>query len=255
MKIFLQPVKLPPGLTPEMKEFPQGRRSVLVGSSVDCDVVIPNDAIDSEHANFLRLPNEGNWWNVIDLHTRRGVDVVGPDDTKIELKPHEPIKIGAGYKITLGGVAEYVLLNEGSALPTDHQMYPTLKPPDELEIEQSAGIGLVGQKSATKIFVLAKTSNTGVLEGSPKVVLTSGEVLTLGRAKENNGKKHLQISGDERVSKIHCSITNESGQLIVRDNGSTNGIFVNNPEKVAKKDLKDGDTLIIGKTAFMICCL
>ncbi len=256
MKIFLQPVKLPPGVTPEIKEFPQGRRSVLVGSSADCNIRILHDAIEPEHANFLRLPNEGNWWNVVDLHTRRGVDIVGPDNIKIELKPHEPTKIGNGYKINLAGVAEYVLLDEGAALPKDHNMYPTLNPSDEPEVEPVGAIRLTGQRSSSKKFILAKTSPTpGYLEGSSAITLKDREVITFGRLEKNGDKKHLRIVSDERVSKIHCSISYENGQLVVRDNNSTNGITVNDQKKVTEKILRDGDILIIGTTSFILCCL
>jgi CRP-like cAMP-binding protein len=50
---------------------------------------------------------------------------------------------------------------------------------------------------------------------------------------------------DEGISRLHCSIANANGIFTLRDEGSTNGTFVNNTQ-VAEQLLQDGDVIQIG---------
>jgi len=48
------------------------------------------------------------------------------------------------------------------------------------------------------------------------------------------------------VSKLHCTIYSQDDRFFIKDNDSTNGIYVNH-EKVAEQELKNGDTILLGK--------
>lgn len=48
------------------------------------------------------------------------------------------------------------------------------------------------------------------------------------------------------VSKLHCTIFSRDERFFVKDNDSTNGIYVNH-EKVIEQELKNGDTILLGK--------
>jgi pSer/pThr/pTyr-binding forkhead associated (FHA) protein len=48
------------------------------------------------------------------------------------------------------------------------------------------------------------------------------------------------------VSKLHCTIYSQDNRFFIKDNDSTNGIYVNH-EKVAEQELKNGDTILLGK--------
>jgi len=48
------------------------------------------------------------------------------------------------------------------------------------------------------------------------------------------------------VSKLHCIIFFQGEHFFIKDNDSTNGVYVNN-EKVAEQELKNGDTILLGK--------
>lgn len=50
------------------------------------------------------------------------------------------------------------------------------------------------------------------------------------------------------VSKHHCTIfkKEDSNSVFVMDHGSTNGVFVND-EKVTEAEVKDGDSILLGK--------
>ena len=54
-----------------------------------------------------------------------------------------------------------------------------------------------------------------------------------------------------QVSRQHCAILIENGQVLVRDLGSTNGTFVNGVQ-VSEHELSTGDTLTIGNVIFLV---
>jgi two-component system, cell cycle response regulator len=72
-----------------------------------------------------------------------------------------------------------------------------------------------------------------------------GELLWIGR--------HLQneiIVDDEGVSRKHAFIERRGGTFLLRDNESTNGVFVNN-NKVMQHELKEGDRIRVGSGAIL----
>jgi hypothetical protein len=69
---------------------------------------------------------------------------------------------------------------------------------------------------------------------------------TLGRGKDCD----LKID-DLTISSHHASITNEGGEFYIKDNESTNGVFVNDL-KIDKKIIKNGDIIRLGKAILMI---
>jgi pSer/pThr/pTyr-binding forkhead associated (FHA) protein len=48
------------------------------------------------------------------------------------------------------------------------------------------------------------------------------------------------------VSKLHCTIYSQDDRFFIKDNDSTNGVYVDH-EKVAEQELKNGDTILLGK--------
>lgn len=77
--------------------------------------------------------------------------------------------------------------------------------------------------------------------------LPPGSVKTLGRT----ARADFIITG-ALVSRLHCRVTaDRSGQLVVEDLESTNGILVNG-EAAERAVLRDGDTLTVGRVEFKI---
>jgi diguanylate cyclase (GGDEF)-like protein len=66
--------------------------------------------------------------------------------------------------------------------------------------------------------------------------------MLLGRA-EN---AHIRIN-EENVSRLHAMIYKKKGEILIEDQNSTNGTFVNT-RKVKSKTLRDGDLILIGNT-------
>ena len=91
-------------------------------------------------------------------------------------------------------------------------------------------------------FRLAAIS--GLLSGRNFTITTKG--LIIGR-----DPNHCQVVlADDQVSRQHAWIgLNEAGQVVVRDNGSANGTFVNQA-RVQEAVLKPGDEVSIGKHQF-----
>ena len=56
---------------------------------------------------------------------------------------------------------------------------------------------------------------------------------------------------DSWVSRVHCEISEISGNLLVRDLGSTNGTLVNG-KQVNESHLLPGDRLTVGLTSFEV---
>jgi ABC transport system ATP-binding/permease protein len=53
------------------------------------------------------------------------------------------------------------------------------------------------------------------------------------------------------VSRLHCQLTATADSLHMKDLGSTNGTFVNG-KRVASAELKDGDTLAVGRLELIV---
>lgn len=62
---------------------------------------------------------------------------------------------------------------------------------------------------------------------------------------------HLRPKSDA-ISRRHCELTTEDGQVWVQDLGSRNGTIVNGVKIAEKTELSSGDTLKVGKLAFEI---
>jgi pSer/pThr/pTyr-binding forkhead associated (FHA) protein len=77
--------------------------------------------------------------------------------------------------------------------------------------------------------------------------LPTGSVKTIGRT----ARADFIITG-ALVSRLHCRVTaDRSGQLVVEDLESTNGILVNG-EAAERAVLRDGDKLTVGRVEFKV---
>jgi hypothetical protein len=80
------------------------------------------------------------------------------------------------------------------------------------------------------------------------LVLHLGPVTTIGRAEDNS----LRLA-DRFVSSRHAVIRRTDGGFQVRDEGSTNGTFVNGQRLLGELALQDGDEVEIGATVLQFC--
>lgn len=81
-------------------------------------------------------------------------------------------------------------------------------------------------------------------DGDSEVVHVLGRRTTIGRTPDND----LQLD-TKFISRHHAVILAGPVQTIIEDLGSTNGVLVND-RRIQRRALKDGDRLVVGKTAF-----
>ncbi|HLU68028.1 MAG TPA: GGDEF domain-containing protein, partial [Kofleriaceae bacterium] len=73
----------------------------------------------------------------------------------------------------------------------------------------------------------------------------AGEQMTLGRG----GGADVRLV-DEGISRFHCRIRSEGGELLVEDLQSRNGTFLNG-ERITTRRLEDGDKIQLGRTTVL----
>jgi chromosome segregation ATPase len=127
---------------------------------------------------------------------------------------------------------------------------------ERLEQETAASAVLVGhiQKSITRLdsdtpqgHEPAADGATRLLirtDGDTEVVHVLGRKTAVGRTPDND----LQIDA-KFISRHHAVILAGPAHAIIEDLNSTNGVTVNN-RRITRQPLKDGDSVVIGKTQF-----
>jgi pSer/pThr/pTyr-binding forkhead associated (FHA) protein len=85
-------------------------------------------------------------------------------------------------------------------------------------------------------------------KGNPKgkTVDVPAGILKVGRAEDSD-----LIIASTRVSRHHCEIANDQDRLVIRDNGSANGTFVNR-QKIQEQALQPGDQVQVGPLTFIV---
>jgi predicted component of type VI protein secretion system len=85
-------------------------------------------------------------------------------------------------------------------------------------------------------------------KGNPKgkTVDVPAGILKVGRAEDSD-----LIIASTRVSRHHCEIANDQDRLVIRDNGSANGTFVNR-QKIQEQVLQPGDQVQVGPLTFIV---
>ena len=80
-----------------------------------------------------------------------------------------------------------------------------------------------------------------------QVVPIVGNRFVIGRADDCNMKPRSEL-----ISRYHCEIFTEDGEVFVRDMGSKNGVFLNEHQITETNQLKNGDKLTIGPLEFFV---
>ena len=83
-------------------------------------------------------------------------------------------------------------------------------------------------------------------DGKSRDFPMKGEKLTIGRSPDSD----LRIPTPD-VSRNHCEVLVDAGDLIVHDTGSSNGTYVNG-EMVDETELSPGDQLRVGPVTFVV---
>ena len=90
-------------------------------------------------------------------------------------------------------------------------------------------------------LVVASGSRAG------QAIPIAGERFVIGRADDCNLKPRSEL-----ISRYHCEIFIDEGEVFVRDMGSKNGVFLNENKITQTNSLKNGDKLAIGPLEFFV---
>jgi len=90
-------------------------------------------------------------------------------------------------------------------------------------------------------LVVASGSRAG------QVIPIIGKRFTIGRADDCNLKPRSEL-----ISRHHCEIYIEGGEVFVRDMGSKNGVFLNEAQIMETLPFKNGDKLMVGPLEFYL---
>jgi chromosome segregation ATPase len=127
---------------------------------------------------------------------------------------------------------------------------------ERLEQETAASAVLVGhiQKSITRLDSDSPQGHEPAADGAARLLIRTdgdtevvhvlGRKTTVGRTPDND----LQIDA-KFISRRHAVILAGPAHAIIEDLNSTNGVTVNN-RRITRQPLKDGDSVVIGKTQF-----
>ena len=90
-------------------------------------------------------------------------------------------------------------------------------------------------------LVVASGSRAG------QVIPIVGNRFVIGRADDCNLKPRSEL-----ISRYHCEIFTEDGEVFVRDMGSKNGVFLNESQITQTFQIKNGDKLTVGPLEFFL---
>jgi len=253
----------------EGRQFILSKRVNTVGRSEFADVGIFGDKrIAPEHATIVA---DNGSWVLRDAGTPTGTFV-----NKRSVKTHV---LSDGDVVQIGGV-RMVFHSKGRSEPSKkdvsrkpgplRDLPPNVcpycgQPKDPVtgrcactvsaEPERAGGAQATASASAGSTATLRLPSTpkpqrprlvarSGPLAGRT-IELRDGET-TIGR----DPSCDVPLEGDDTVSRLHASLTvDSSGGVIITDQGSTNGTFVNG-QRVTRTSLKRGDRLKIGESIF-----
>lgn len=86
-----------------------------------------------------------------------------------------------------------------------------------------------------------------IFEGSPQTAVVNVPEFLIGRAADCD----LQLR-NSMVSRHHCLLTVQDGQVFVRDLNSSNGTGVNHQALVGERPLHNGDSLWVATTPITV---
>lgn len=101
------------------------------------------------------------------------------------------------------------------------------------------------------------TSPAPAMGSQPRLVASggvySGNIYPLGGSLVSIGREATNtvvLSNDNTVSRRHASIEHSGGNYVIRDEGSSNGVFVNGVKISGMQPIRSGDEIQIGNTRF-----
>jgi ABC-type multidrug transport system ATPase subunit/pSer/pThr/pTyr-binding forkhead associated (FHA) protein len=231
-------VRVPPltvWLGSAMYTFPIGR-DVVVGRGRDCDIcfhdVNPEDVtlISRVHA-ILRF--DGDQWVVVDK-SQNGIFVDGSRSDLIPIRDRLTVALGGprGPQLTFRVATAATpppTFGDSPATQVFRPPRPAWTPPPAQPPPTTRG----------RSYPPLRPPAPPATRSAP---VRFQATVTVGRAKTNG-----IVVPDALASRVHATLTSTPAGLEIRDNGSSNGTFVNG-NRITSAKLRDGDVVTIGNT-------
>lgn len=139
---------------------------------------------------------------------------------------------------------------EASAASSSQSDFPAMAPqfPDDVDrsatIDLSRTVAIMPETDTAPMSYGTITFVSGALNGQKFDVLPDGACI--GR----DASSSQIVIADPRISKRHVWIGVRSGRVVIEDQSSRNGTFLNDPksERITENALSDGDTVILGES-------
>jgi len=213
--------------TERVVEFADTVDEIRIGRRADLELSLPFKALSGVHARLVRQKSSGSepghTWLLEDMDSKNGTFV-----GKSRLRAGEPRLMFAGDRIDLGPVK---VMFDGHSQPTP----------------SAEGTSTIARRLVNDLFM----SSPGASAPTLSVISGASDVLTLklldrdrpyfiGRAPTCD----LSFPHDE-LSRQHASFTRTWNGVVMRDQGSKNGILVNGNAAMVQR-LSDGDEIEMG---------
>src|SRR5947209_2711271 len=222
-----------------MYTFPVNR-DVVVGRGRECDIcfhdINPEDLtlISRVHA-ILRFA--GDHWVIVDK-SQNGIFVAGERSNVIPVRDRLSVELGSprGPELTFRVQAPATPSPTGGDHSPATELFRPIGPPPA---GPSPAAGRPPVTTGARLRPLSRPPTPPPSRPSP---VRSQVAMTVGRAKTNG-----VVVEDALASRVHAMLTSTPAGLEIRDNGSSNGTFVNGT-LITSARLRDGDVVTIGNT-------
>lgn len=215
------------GYEPERVVLELDQPRITLGRATSCDVLLPHPSVSTQHAT---LRQSGTGYGVVDERSTNGVRVGDerlPPERAKPLRSGDVIRIGP-YRlaVTLGiPVPRATTADEATALAR------------RLVLRKSDALGTASPRS----LAFANGPRAGERLALPEETAE----LRVGRAED------AEVSlDDSECSRHHATLIVEKDTVVVRDEGSKNGVLVQG-KPITTRRLRDRDELLIGATVLV----
>ncbi len=243
---------------------------LVIGRQPGVDLLINESSISRQHAEMRYVQDH---YELRDFGSLNGTFI---NDTRIEpnkaypLKSNDVVRVGNIVKLRfllrLINVATYgqIEMNTGPLPSNSTKILKHTPEPVPVAREETTTLNLTGRLSAMKTesdtekslpidTVDALKESPGLIvmpdkkakkEGSPQIVLLQpGKPVMLGREQGND-----VVLDDMDVSRHHAEVFPAPNGVYIRDNNSSNGVFINKSKIEKPYRLSHGDRIKLGNT-------
>jgi pSer/pThr/pTyr-binding forkhead associated (FHA) protein len=211
-------------LNKEEKEFLLAKASVTLGRATINEIVLLDSRVSRHHA---RIDKGDTGFTLVDLGSSNGTLLNGKRVTSSPLAPGDVIKLG-----------DTILRFESG---------PPLKEPDIIALNSEADLDAT-LCHTTLSMTVSETNAPRLaihLSGKTWEAPMAKEVLTIGRDPRSD-----ILLDHPTVSRHHARIERRGEIFVIRDLGSTNGIWIGG-QRIEEHGLQDCDAVVIGNARLL----